>query len=107
MFTGYQQGENLAQLLSAADVFVFPSRTDTFGLVALEALANGVPVAAFPVPGPLVVITDSQFGVLHTDLHTAAIEALSLKANDCREFAGQFTWQNCTQQFVNNLVPMV
>ena len=107
VFTGYQQGEKLAKLLAAADVFVFPSRTDTFGLVALEALASGVPVAAFPVPGPLDIITDPQVGILHTDLHTAAMTALSLKANDCREFASQFTWQKCTQQLVNNLVPMV
>ena len=107
VFTGYQQGENLAKFLAAADVFVFPSRTDTFGLVALEALASGVPVAAFPVPGPLDVITDPQVGVLHTDLHTAAMAALTFKADDCREFASQFTWQKCTQQLVNNLVSMV
>jgi glycosyltransferase involved in cell wall biosynthesis len=105
-FTGYQQGENLARFLAAADVLVFPSLTDTFGVVLLEALACGVPVAAFPVQGPKDVITDSQIGILDTDLHSAAMQALSLKSDRCREFAMSYTWKKCTQQFVDNLVSL-
>lgn len=104
-FTGYQQGENLARYIAAADVFVFPSLTDTFGVVLLEALASGVPVAAFPVQAPRDVITDSQVGILATDLQQAALQALSLKPAACREYALNFTWEKCTQQFVSNLVP--
>ena len=106
-FTGYQQGETLARYLAAADVFVFPSLTDTFGVVLLEALASGVPVAAFPVPGPKDLITDAKAGILDENLQHAALSALSLKPNDCREFALKFTWEKCTQQFVDQLVPML
>ena len=105
-FVGYQQGENLAQYLAAADVFVFPSLTDTFGVVMLEALACGVPVAAFPVRGPMDVILDDRVGILNDDLHHAAMTALSLNPEDCRDYALHYTWEKCTQQFVENLVPM-
>lgn len=105
-FTGYQQGENLARLMAAADVFVFPSRTDTFGVVLLEALASGVPVAAYPVQAPNDVITDSAVGVLNEDLQQAALTALSLNPQSCRNYALEYTWEKCTQQFVDNLVPM-
>lgn len=106
-FTGYQQGENLARYLAAADVFVFPSLTDTFGVAMLEALACGVPVAAFPVNGPRDVISDDRVGVLSNDLQAAALAALSLDSQDCRCYALEYTWEKCTQQFVDNLVPMV
>lgn len=105
-FTGYQQGENLARFMAAADVFVFPSRTDTFGVVLLEALASGVPVAAYPVQAPNDVITDSAVGVLNEDLQQAALTALSLNPQSCRNYALEYTWEKCTQQFVDNLVPM-
>jgi len=74
-FKGYQQGENLARFMAAADVFVFPSRTDTFGVVLLEALASGVPVAAYPVQDPKDVITDSAVGGLNEDLQQTALTA--------------------------------
>lgn len=106
-FIGYQQGENLARFMGAADVFVFPSHTDTFGVVLLEALASGIPVAAYPVQGPMDVITDTNVGILSDDLQQAAITALSLNPQACRRFALDHTWEKCTQQFINNLVPMV
>ncbi len=106
-FTGYQQGENLARFMAAADVFVFPSLTDTFGVVLLEALASGVPVAAYPVQAPKDVITNSEVGILSNDLQYAAMTALSLNPQTCRRYALEYTWEKCTQQFVDNLVPMV
>lgn len=105
-FAGYRQGENLARLMACADVFVFPSRTDTFGVVLLEALAGGVPIAAYPVQGPKDVITDNRVGILNEDLQQAALSALSLNPEDCRRYALEFTWEKCTRQFVNNLVPL-
>jgi glycosyltransferase involved in cell wall biosynthesis len=106
-FTGYQQAENLARFMAAADVFIFPSLTDTFGVVLLEALSSGVPVAAYPVQAPKDVITDSEVGILSDDLQYAAIKALSLNPQTCRRYALEYTWGKCTQQFVDNLVPMV
>lgn len=106
-FTGYQQDEHLARLMAAGDVFVFPSRTDTFGVVLLEALASGIPVAAYPVQSSKDVITDDQAGILSENLHDAAINALALNSEDCRRYALNYSWEKCTQQFVDNLVPMV
>jgi glycosyltransferase involved in cell wall biosynthesis len=103
-FTGYQNGENLARLVAAADVFVFPSRTDTFGVVLLEALACGVPVAAYPVKTCQDVILDAQVGILDDDLNAAALAALTLNPQACRNYALGYTWEKCTQQFVDNLV---
>ncbi len=105
LFTGARQGEELAAHYSAASVFVFPSRTDTFGLVLLEALASGVPVAAYPVPGPLDVVGGSAAGVLDEDLATAAKAALSIPAELCRAHALAFSWEACTRQFLSNLSP--
>jgi glycosyltransferase involved in cell wall biosynthesis len=105
LFTGARMGEELAVHYSAASVFVFPSRTDTFGLVLLEALASGVPVAAFPVPGPLDVVGDAPVGVLNEDLATAARQALEVSPEACRAHALSFSWQACTQQFIDNLSP--
>ncbi len=104
-FFGARQGEELARLVASADVFVFPSRTDTFGLVMLEALASGVPVAAFPVPGPIDVITDAKVGVLSEDLQQAALQALQLRSADCRAYAEQFTWRRTAEQFLSYLAP--
>jgi glycosyltransferase involved in cell wall biosynthesis len=105
VFVGAKIGEELAAHYSAASVFVFPSRTDTFGLVLLEALASGVPVAAYPVPGPLDVIGSSPSGVLSENLAEAARRALGIPADICRAHALSFSWQACTQQFLDNLSP--
>jgi len=102
-FAGAQHGERLARHYAAGDVFVFPSRTDTFGLVLLEALASGTPVAAFPVPGPLDVIGANPVGVLDEDLQKAALAAMEIPAARCREYALKFSWQACTEQFLASL----
>jgi glycosyltransferase involved in cell wall biosynthesis len=102
-FVGVKHGEDLARYYAGADVFVFPSRTDTFGLVMLEALASGVPVAAYPVPGPLDVLNGADVGVLHSDLAHAVQEALKIDRAACRAYAETFSWRNSAQQFVANL----
>lgn len=102
-FLGARSGEALAEVYSAADVFVFPSRTDTFGIVLLEALASGVPVAAFPVTGPLDVIGDSGAGVLNHDLREAALRALDISREHCRRYAAKFTWKESARQFFDNI----
>lgn len=102
-FVGYKFGEELASHLAAADVFVFPSRTDTFGLVLLEAMACGVPVAAYPVTGPIDVITQGVTGVLGVDLRAAALAALRLDPNQCRAYALANTWEVATRQFLSHL----
>lgn len=103
VFTGAKQGEELAKHFAAADVFVFPSKTDTFGLVLLEALASGVPVAAYPVPGPLDVIDQSGAGVLDNDLAAAARRAAAIGPDLCRGHALKFSWENSVNQFCGNL----
>jgi glycosyltransferase involved in cell wall biosynthesis len=104
-FVGSKSGEELARYYSSADVFVFPSKTDTFGLVLLEALASGTPVAAYPVPGPIDIIGhQSAVGCLDEDLAVAAHNALKLDASLCRQYALKYSWQACTQQFVDNLL---
>jgi glycosyltransferase involved in cell wall biosynthesis len=105
VFAGGHKGEELAARFASADVFVFPSRTDTFGLVMLEALASGLPVAAYPVPGPLDVITDAKAGVLHEDLREAARRALSLNKEDARAHAETYSWRRTAEMFVANLAP--
>lgn len=106
VFTGFQTGEPLANYMAAADVFVFPSRTDTFGIVMLDALACGVPVAAYPVQGPLDVLIDNQTGCMREDLQEAFFGALELNSQDCRKQALNYAWSNCSAQFLNNLVPV-
>jgi glycosyltransferase involved in cell wall biosynthesis len=103
VFTGPKQGEELARTFAAADVFVFPSRTDTFGLVLLEALASGTPVAAFPVTGPIDVIGDAPVGVLDEDLKAAALAALEVDRAACRAYAEQFSWAASADQFLKYL----
>jgi glycosyltransferase involved in cell wall biosynthesis len=102
-FTGYKKSSELARYIAAADAFVFPSRTDTFGLVLLEALACGIPVAAFPAPGPIDVIRDQAVGVLDQDLERAAIHCLSLSPDKCRRYALGFSWEDSARRFVDNL----
>jgi glycosyltransferase involved in cell wall biosynthesis len=98
-FLGPLTGEALAQVYASADVFVFPSLTDTFGIVLLEALASGLPVAAFPVAGPLDVVGDSGCGILDADLRQAALAALSIPKARCRAYAESFTWRESARQF--------
>jgi glycosyltransferase involved in cell wall biosynthesis len=102
-FLGSRQGEALAQAYAAADVFVFPSKTDTFGLVLLEALASGVPVAAFPVTGPRDVIGNEPVGVLNDDLRIACLSALHISPQACLEFAARHTWEASARAFVENM----
>jgi 1,2-diacylglycerol 3-alpha-glucosyltransferase/glucuronosyltransferase len=102
-FTGFKSDEDLAKHLAAADVFVFPSRTDTFGMVMIEALACGVPVAAYPVQGPADVIENGVTGCLDNDLREAALAALKLDPQGCRDAALSYTWEACTRQFLGHL----
>jgi len=99
-FVGVLDPERLARLYSAADVFVFPSRTDTFGLVMLEALACGTPVAAFPVQGPIDVVGGADIAVLDDDLRKAALQALRIDRSRCRAFAERHSWRAATAQFI-------
>jgi glycosyltransferase involved in cell wall biosynthesis len=108
-FTGARFGDALARSYAGADVFVFPSLTDTFGLVLLEALACGTPVAGFPVTGPRDVLaeTDARVGVMHVDLRTAALAALeSGDRAACRAHAERFSWRACAELFLSHLVPV-
>lgn len=105
-FTGHKHGEELAALYRAADVFVFPSRTDTFGLVLLEALASGLPVAAYPVPGPLDVLGGTSVASLDTDLRAAALAALTLDRSQCRMHATRYSWRRTAEMFHDNLAPI-
>lgn len=102
-FRGFRHGEELARCLASADVFVFPSLTDTLGLVMLEAMACGVPVAAFPVPGPADLVVDGSNGALDTDLRQAVFRALALDPVACIEFAADHSWRRCSQRFLSLL----
>ncbi len=103
IFTGPLFGETLAEAYASADAFIFPSRTDTYGVVLLEALASGVPVAAYPVTGPKDVILDGAVGFLGDDLKSAALQALTIDRKACRDYALGFSWENCARQFIANL----
>lgn len=105
-FTGAKEGVDLARHYADADVFVFPSRTDTFGLVLLEALASGVPVAAYPVAGPKDVIGESPAGRLDEDLGRAALAALDIPKDVCLAHAREFSWAASARQFLDNLSPL-
>jgi glycosyltransferase involved in cell wall biosynthesis len=102
-FLGTRQGEALAQIYASADVFVFPSLTDTFGIVLLEAMASGLPVAAFPVTGPLDIIGGRGVGVLDTDLRAAALACLTISRAACRAEAMKYGWEASARQFLDNL----
>jgi glycosyltransferase involved in cell wall biosynthesis len=105
-FAGWRMGEDLAAAYRAADVFVFPSRTDTFGLVLLEAMACGTPVAAYPVMGPLDVVGSSGAGVLDEDLRRACLAALEVPRAAARAHAERFSWPACAEAFRSGLVPI-
>jgi glycosyltransferase involved in cell wall biosynthesis len=105
VFLGYRKAEALAEAYANADLFVFPSRTDTFGLVMIEAMACGVPVAAFPVVGPIDIVTDPAIGCLDEDLGRAVHVALERSLSEaCVRHARQFTWERCTDQLLANFV---
>ena len=106
VFLGEKKGEDLTAHLAAADVFVFPSLTDTFGVVQLEALACGTPVAAFPVTGPKDVVADHPIGALDNDLRSACLRALTMSRETCRNFALERSWENSARQFIGNLTSL-
>jgi glycosyltransferase involved in cell wall biosynthesis len=103
VFLGARQGKELADAYAAADVFVFPSKTDTFGLVLLEALASGLPVAAFPVTGPRDVIGNEPVGALNDDLRMASLTAVTISPQACLAFAARHTWEASARAFVENI----
>ena len=105
-FTGTRRGPALSASYAGADVFVFPSLTDTYGLVMLESLACGTPVAAFPVTGPVDVLTEAPVGCVDADLGRAAMAALAVDRSLCRPFAEMHSWQSCTQLFLSHLHPV-
>jgi glycosyltransferase involved in cell wall biosynthesis len=109
VFTGPRYGADLARAYAGADVFVFPSLTDTFGLVNLEALACGTPVAAFPVTGPKDVLAnaDGHIGAVNADLRLAALEALNADRLACRRHAEGYSWRACAETFLSHLVPLI
>ena len=102
-FAGVMVGDELARAYASADVFVFPSRTDTFGNVLLEALASGLPVAAYPVMGPLDILGDSDAGILDEDLKAACLGALAIDRATARQLALSFSWRRAAKQFLDNV----
>ncbi|ESQ84667.1 GDP-mannose-dependent alpha-mannosyltransferase [Asticcacaulis sp. AC466] len=105
VFTGPRFGEELARSYADSDVFVFPSLTDTFGLVITEAMAAGTPVAAFPAHGPIDIIPGSGAGAINDDLSIAIREALKIDRGDVRAYAEKFSWPECAAEFIRNLEP--
>jgi glycosyltransferase involved in cell wall biosynthesis len=104
-FLGVKFGEDLARCFADADVSVFPSLTDTFGLVILESMAAGTPVAAYPAPGPSDIIPGSGAGAISEDLREACLACLPLDRDACRAYAETFSWRACAEEFVKNLTP--
>jgi glycosyltransferase involved in cell wall biosynthesis len=104
-FVGFKHGEELARHYAASDVFVFPSLTDTFGIVLIEAMACGVPVAAYPVAGPIDIVEAGVTGELDEDIATAATRAIELDPAVCREHALEYSWRRCAEIFYENLAP--
>jgi glycosyltransferase involved in cell wall biosynthesis len=103
IFHGAKTGEELARCYSSADVFVFPSVTDTYGLTILEAMAAGLPVAAFPVAGPLDIVIPGVSGCLDWDLRKACLAALDLNRDAIRPTILGYTWENCLRAFLSNI----
>ncbi|MBN9314708.1 MAG: glycosyltransferase family 1 protein [Devosia sp.] len=106
VFLGLRTGDELSAIYRSADVFVFPSRTDTFGNVMIEALASGLPVAAYPVTGPADILTDPKCGAIDEDLAAAVTRALALDGEAARRHALSFTWASCADIFLDALVPV-
>lgn len=102
-FLGHRPNDELAEIYASADVFVFPSRTDTFGNVIVEALASGTPVAGYPVTGPIDIVGDGVGGVVDEDLKRAALAALDISRDAARERALRYTWNACTEMFLDNI----
>jgi hypothetical protein len=107
VFLGSWVGEDLAAIYASSDVFVFPSRTDTYGIVLLEALASGLLVAAYPVPGPSDVIGRHNVGILDQDLRSTALNALAVPRSSCRAVALVHSWTKSADEFLANIVPLV
>ena len=105
-YLGVLQKDELAKVYAAADVFVFPSKTDTFGLVLLEAMACGTPVAAYPVTGPIDVLGNSKAGAMNEDLREACLEALKIPREAARAHAEKFSWRAASVQFAEHLKPV-
>ena len=105
-FLGSRFGDDLATCFASADVFVFPSMTDTFGLVILEAMAAGIPVAAYDAPGPRDIIPGSDAGVIDADLQKASIACLDMDRATCRAYAETYSWRACAEAFITNLEPL-
>lgn len=105
-FLGAKFGDELATYFACADVFVFPSLTDTFGLVILEAMATGTPVAAFDAPGPRDIIPGSEAGIIDADLAKACLGCLDLNRATARKYAEGYSWRACAEAFVENLAPL-
>ena len=103
-FVGVKTGDELAKYYANADVFVFPSKTDTLGNVILEALASGTPIAAYPVTGPIDVLTDEKINTLDNDLLQSVKKALKVKRVDCRNFTLKLTWDKCVNEFLEFMV---
>lgn len=104
LFTGVKFGKELADAYAQADVFVFPSITDTFGNTILEALASGVPVAAYPVTGPIDILTDPNAGAMDEDLQAACLKALNASRTAARTLAESYSWEAATKQFLDNVI---
>lgn len=103
-FVGYKKGKELAQYYRNADVLCFPSRTDTFGIVMIESMSMGTPVAAYPVAGPIDVIEQGVTGFMNEDLEDAIGACLYLERDDVEKHSKKWTWENCWKIFKNNLV---
>jgi glycosyltransferase involved in cell wall biosynthesis len=102
-FVGYKQGQELVDYYNQADVFVFPSRADTFGLVMIEAMAQGCPVAAFPVQGPIDIIENGVNGYMNDNLKHAVDLCLTLDRDQVKESSKHWTWEECWRIFKENL----
>ena len=102
-FLGHRPGNELAEIYASSDVFVFPSRTDTFGNVIVEALASGTPVAGFPATGPIDIVGDGVGGAVSEDLREAALAALEVDRATARERAMRYTWTACAEMYMDNV----
>ncbi len=103
IFTGVKTGEELAKIYASSSVFVFPSLSDTFGVVLIEALASGLPIAAYPTTGPIDVVKEGVTGYLSNNLDVAALECLHLNRDDCRNASFDFNWVSCAKVFIDSL----